>query len=739
MKPKPLKNLMPMPTPSTIRVLLGTSLAGVVLAACHGDVVDTVNALPAGVTPIGVTVYPASVRGAGDSAASQDLLTAGLGRSGLASATAPAYADPLAPTALELRRNAIYEHYRGLVDVGPGGGYGSLYGPNVDAAGVARNAEGLIPGREYLAVLDDAAGRKRVVIAVQVPDSFNPAQPCLVLGPSPGSRGVYGAIASAGEWGLKHGCAVALTDTGKGVGLYDPGDDSVNRIDGTRASRATAGALGHFAAQIAEAARAAYNAALPNRLALKHAHSQLNPERDAGADTLAAARYALYALNQRFPGTSGKLAFTPANTLVIAGSVSNGGAAVLRAAEQDSEGLIDGLVAVAPVTALPTAAGYGIRYAGAAVSSYAKSLADHTTYANLYQPCAALAAGAALTERTPYNVLLLEGMTARAAARCAGLAAKGLLTGTDTASQAADALTRLRAYGWTTEHDTLHNAHYGLGAVPNLAALYPRAYGRFALDENVCNTSLAQVDAAGAPVPLTALLKAQSYALSDGSASGVPASVIYDNSVGGARGWRFAISPSTRVADFGLDNALCQRALLTGVDETGAALTFNAGPTRPTAAQSAAVRAGMAEVLVSGNLRSKPALIVAGRSDALAPVNHHARAYVAYNRSVEGAASRLGYIEVLNAQHFDAWLGQAGFDTRFVPLHLYYLRAMDAMLAHLRSGSALPPSQVVRATPRAGEPGAAPSLASANVPPINAAPASAQQIGFTGSAIDVPL
>ena len=55
------------------------------------------------------------------------------------------------------------------------------------------------------------------MIAVQVPDSFNQTAPCLVLGPSSGSRGVYGAIATAGEWGLKHGCAVALVDAGKGV------------------------------------------------------------------------------------------------------------------------------------------------------------------------------------------------------------------------------------------------------------------------------------------------------------------------------------------------------------------------------------------------------------------------------------------------------------------------------------------------------------------------------------------
>ena len=61
-------------------------------------------------------------------------LTAGLGRTGLGSG-APAYASALAPTALELRRNAIHANYRGLVDISANGGYGTLYGPNVDASG----------------------------------------------------------------------------------------------------------------------------------------------------------------------------------------------------------------------------------------------------------------------------------------------------------------------------------------------------------------------------------------------------------------------------------------------------------------------------------------------------------------------------------------------------------------------------------------------------------------------------
>ena len=716
---------------------LATVASALALTGCGGGgggLPD--NRLPDGVTQVSVTAYPATSVGAGNTAASQDLLTGGIGRTGLGAAAAPAYAVPANPTALELRRNALYSNYRGLVDPSANGGYGSLYGPNVTVAGSVTTGEGLIPGREYVGVLDDGSGRKKTVIAVQVPDSFDIAAPCVVLGPSSGSRGVYGAIGTAGEWGLKHGCAVALTDAGKGVGLYDMMDDSVNRIDGTRATRSDAGVLNFFAANIADAARMAYNAVFPNRLALKQVHSQLNPEKDWGNDTLAAARYALFVLSDRFSSPGKPVRFDASNTIIIAGSASNGGAAVLRAAELDSGGLIRGVVASEPVTEMPGTAGYGIQFGGVAVAGYGKTLGDFTTYGNLYQPCAALAPGAALTEVSFFNYIQLAGMTARATARCAGLAAKGLVTGADTATQALDALNKLRAYGWTTDNDQMHNAHYALGNGPILSAMYPVMYGRFSVLDNVCNTSFAAVDVTGAPVVVSATAKAQSFATGNGTANGVPATVVYNDSVGGPSAWQLAKSPSTGVADFGLDNALCQRALVTGLDPvTGAALT---GTSTPTAAQSAAVRAGIGEVVVNANLRAKPVIIVAGRSDALVPVNNNARAYTALNRTVEGAASKLRYIEVTNAQHFDTFVSLSGFDTRFVPLHPYFNQAMDAMYAHLKSGAALPPSQVVRTTPRGGAPGLAPAITAANVPPISAAPAAGNQIGFAGGSLVVP-
>ena len=717
-------------------------------AGCGGndissETVDPANLskLPAGIMQHSAFTYPATAVGSGSTTATQDLLTGGLGKTGLGAAAAPAYADPLNPTAAELRRNAIFANYQAVLDRTANGGYGRLYGPNIDTAGGDTRGEGLIPGDEYIASLDDGSGRKKVVIAVQVPTSFDPANPCIVAGPSSGSRGVYGSVGTAGEWGLKRGCAVALTDAGKGMGLYDMTDDTLNRVDGTRVARALAGTVNFFAANITDAARAAYNAVFPNRLALKHVHSQMNPEKDWGTDTLASIRFAFFVLDQAYgtpvPGGGRLIRFTPANTLVIAGSVSNGGAAVLRAAEQDTEGLIDGVVAGEPSAQPSSTAGYGVQLGGTAVSSYGRPLIEVISVANIYQPCAALAPAAAIAEISIYNYMVLTGMTARATNRCTALAARGLVTGTTTAEQATSALQKLRDAGYTADNDTMHNAHYGLGNAPILLMMYPNAFGRFSVTDNLCGMSLAQVDATGAVVPVAATSKALSFAIGNGTANGAPSSVIYNDSVGGARSWAFGVSPTSGTADFSLDSALCARALFTGTNPaTGTPLT---AATTPTLAQSQAVMTGLGEALLGGNLRGKPTIVVAGRSDALVPPNHNARAYTAFNRKVEGAASQLSYVEVFNAQHFDTFLPFSGFDTRFVPLHPYFLRAMDAMWAKLKSGTALPPSQVVRTTVRGGTPGAAPALTASQVPNFVAVPVAADRIDISAAnVINVP-
>src|SRR4051812_46926161 len=73
-----------------------------------------------------------------------DLLTAGLGKTGLGAAAAPAAANATSPTAAELRRIAIFNNYRSILDISPKGGYGVLYGPNIDVQGKDTLGEGKI-------------------------------------------------------------------------------------------------------------------------------------------------------------------------------------------------------------------------------------------------------------------------------------------------------------------------------------------------------------------------------------------------------------------------------------------------------------------------------------------------------------------------------------------------------------------------------------------------------------------
>lgn len=191
----------------TQRKQLSVLLSTLAIAGCNGTTSVELNLKPAFVGAVVQTSYDGNP---------DDLLTAGMGKTGLQGATAPTVADAGNPTAAELRRLAIYNNYRALLDMTTAGGYGVLYGPNVDAGGNVTASEGKIAGTEYIAYADNGSGNLNVTMVVQVPATFNKSDPCIVAAPSSGSRGVYGAIGTAGDWGLKKGCAVAYTDKGSG-------------------------------------------------------------------------------------------------------------------------------------------------------------------------------------------------------------------------------------------------------------------------------------------------------------------------------------------------------------------------------------------------------------------------------------------------------------------------------------------------------------------------------------------
>ena len=150
------------------------------------------------------------------------------------------------------------------------------------------------------------------------------------------------------------------------------------------------------------------------------------------------------------------------------------------------------------------------------------------------------------------------------------------------------------------------------------------------------------------------------------------------------------------------------------------------------------MRQSVQAISVNANLHGKPAIIVQGRSDALVPINHASRAYLAANSEREGARSQLSLYEVMNGQHFDAFLPVHGFDSRFVPVHYYNIEALNLMWSHLKNGTPLPPSQVIRTIPRGvGPAGTAPPLGLANLPAIVENPGS-NAIHASDGVVNVP-
>ena len=668
------------------------------VGACGGsDRMENVNLKP---------VYLSTVSSIAYDGVADDLLTAGLGKTKLGG-TAPAVANALQPTAAELRRLAIYNNYRAVLDITAAGGYGTLYGPNVDINGQATTSEGLVAGTEHITYSDDGTGLQNVTMMVQIPTSFNPASPCIITGTSSGSRGVYGAIGSSGEWGLKHGCAVAYTDKGTGNGIDDLQNNTVSLQNGIRSDAAAAGKDSLFTAVLTDAERAAFNIATPNRFALKHAHSQQNPEKDWGKWTLQSIEFAYFVLNERYgalarDGVRHLQSLNPQNTIVIASSISNGAGAALAAAEQDTKGLISGVAVAEPHVQMAPDSKLSITRGSTTLVGTGRPLYDYFTLANLLQPCAALASPAT----NVFNTIKVPIATAR----CAALATSGVITGNTTSDQAANALSRLVTAGWQPESNELHAAMYAF-ATPAIAMTYSNTLGRFSVKDNLCGFSFS---GAATAIPT-------SFGTGNGIPPTVGIAIFNNNSVGGPVADAVSFSPSTAAQDYNIDGALCQRELAAGAS-----------------ANARRVQAGIAEATRNGNLRGKPALIVAGRSDTLIPVAFASRPYFGVNQMVEGSTSQLSYIEITNGQHFDAFLGFPGFNARYVPVHRYFIQALDLMYANLKTGTALPASQVVRTTPRGFNGATVNPISISNVPPIQIAPAAADRITFANNVVTIP-
>lgn len=653
-----------------------------------------------------------------DAASGSDLLTGGLGVEGLAK---PLPALPAAPSVEQLRTAALHGNYRAIVDVASGSGFGRLYGPLVGPT--TADAQGRIFGTEILALARDSTGDAALTLAVQIPDAFDPARACIIAVPSSGSRGVYGGIGIA-EWGLKRGCAVALTDKGTGTGAHALSPDTVGLMRGERAAAAEAGARSTFTAPLTPAERAAFVAETPNRLAFKHAHSRRNPEAAWGEHVVLSIRFALWAVNAR-EAAAGRPALGWDQVTVIATAVSNGGGAALRAAEIAPPGMIDAVVVSEPNVTPRHDARFVIRQGnGEPLRAHSRPLYDTISLLNLYQGCANLAEAdaAAPLNNTPRP--LGEG-------RCQSLAEAGLLRGNSTAAQAADARANILGAGLLPESQILQPSYWFLNVAQSVTLTYANAYARAGVQERLCGIGFAAVGQDGAPALLPGPAEAALFATSNGIPPTGGVMLVNERAPGGAMLDRTSRSAATNRQDQNADGARCLRALLPG-EAAGAA---------EAAQLRGRIQQGIAAIEATGRLGGIPTIIVHGRADPLIAPNHTSRPYYALSRLTDGERSRIAYVEVLHAHHLDALNALPGFAERFVPLHHYLLQALDLMVEHLARGTPLPASQVVRARPAGRQADAVPPLTAGeggNLPPLRADPAAADRIAFDGRVLGVP-
>jgi hydroxybutyrate-dimer hydrolase len=560
-----------------------------------------------------------------------DLLTAGLGLDGLRAMVPPAFVDAGHPTAIELRRRAIWSNWRGIADLAPGGGYGSVYGSTQ-----------AVPGREFSAYAKVPGARQPHRVLVQVPDDFDHSRRCVVVTASSGSRGIYGSIAVAGAWGLPKGCAVAYTDKGAGTDYFDLDAQAGSRADGTIATLGSDADLAFVPASEVGASGVAF----------KHAHSGDNPEADWGRHVRQAAEFALQALNEALPDAA---PFTFDNTRVIAVGISNGGGAVLRAAELEG-GWLDAVVAGEP----------NVYVEGG------RPLYDFTTEAALLMPCALLHLPQASLAQPPIRAQVEPLWTQR----CASLRAAGLVDGDDVAAQAKNAHDALRANGWTDGALRSGAASVGFDLWRAVAVTYASAYGRYGVGEHPCGYGFSALNPDFSARAATAAERAAWWS----DATGIPPG----NGVG-------IVDGTPAAPDFTWPGLQCLRALWDGQG-----------------ADADRVRAGIAETRAALPRAGLPVIVLHGLDDGLVPPAFTSAPYVAMARA---AGREVRYWQIRNAEHFDAFLGFPDYAARFVPMLPYVYAALDRIDAVLDGKAALPADAVIETTPRGGTPLASENLA----------------------------
>ncbi|WP_299973198.1 3-hydroxybutyrate oligomer hydrolase family protein [uncultured Pseudoteredinibacter sp.] len=560
-----------------------------------------------------------------------DLLSAGLGFKGLQSPKQPSLENPENISEEDLRRAAIYNNYRAIVSTNTDAGFGRLYGPSA--------RQNHISGHEYSSSIHYSNGELAANIVVQIPDSFDSNKPCIIAAPSSGSRGVWGAIGTAGDWGLRHACAVAYTDKGTGTGFQFLDDGGNYKSNGLLSNDKTT----TFDPK-------------DLRIASKHAHSGRHVEKDWGRFTLQAVQMAFYLLNQHHRDAS-KRYFTKANTNVIAASISNGGNSVIQAAELDKSDWIDAVVASEPTLNVPANFEYQVQHEQDSYRGTARDILYVGIQHALYQPCALLA-----TQSNKNSLFHGASQMAQAALnkRCENLKNAGLIKDNENLAEAARKhleKTGMRSPSYSLQAFAVVNQLW-----PSIAINYANAYGARGVKDDLCGFSFVYQQAGKA----MAMPKAARQALY-GLSSGIP----YTGGVSLAyKGQPLNIFDPT---DHSFEGFQCLAQFY----------------------QNKQLQDNLRSLALSGDLDNKPTIIIQGSHDSLVGPNHNARAYMVLRAKRFPKRDNARYIEIDNGQHFDALLSWPEFRQDLVPMHIYFERALDAMWQHLQHNKPLPANQRV--------------------------------------------
>lgn len=571
-----------------------------------------------------------------------DLLTAGWSKQQLAQRKLPNSDQKI--DAQWLRKAAYYNNIIALIDTTEAGGYSKLFGPLNSTP---------ISGYEYLTNSLDDQGEFAATLALQIPDNFNWKTPCIIVAASSGSRGIYGAVGTVGSWALTNQCAVAYTDKSTGTGFYFFDSDSGYTVDGLYRKKHQ-NTLSYVDKNTEQ--NKAFLAKYPTAISTKHAYSLNNVEKDSGRFVEQAAKFALYQINQHFQTENNKqhLRLNKQNTLIIAASISNGGAASLQAGELDRDKLFDGIVAAEPNIYIANDTKVTIQHNNTGYVKGNKNSYQYFVSKNLFGPCALLtekASKAPFSNHPRVNKKKLNDW-------CQQLRSDGYLVSKEYNKLPEEALQIISNIAGNRKV-ILEPLMQVIDLWPALAMTYSNQYGLYNLAENLCSVYFSAIDSQGKPVQLTEPQRQRLFADSNG------------------------IPPTAGI----------KLVSSTQSDAYRQAKCFYQ------ASKESRIENGLNAIQATANLNSIPTIIIHGQDDNLINPNLSSRPYYARAQANDSNLN-IKYYEVTNAQHFDAFAALPMYATEFIPLHYYFEKSLDLMLAHLTENKSLPPSQVVKTNKR---------------------------------------